>query len=329
MGRIAVFFAGLIASTGLAVAAAPAAGAATVRELAGGPLVLTRLGPFHSYRVVVEAAALPTRTVVAVELVRVQGAASQTTDFSFSLRRAALRIGRDAASASLDTGSAMGRFGRIRLTFTCSRRAPGGARSRCLGSRRARSGRLTGMVDVRTKLGRIFASSLPARLVAMNLPLPGSTAGGGIGAGQPSIGRPNCRQYPHAAVLAVVPTAKPTARFALGTLLAARQGSGPIVLMAAVTRQRPPATEVGAIQAAVPRSALALDGTRTARFDASGVPFLSGRVTFSRTGSLPGCATRAAVGTVAGSLRARLDFFGTVSLLTATRTAGAILIGPA
>jgi len=330
MGRITVFFAGLIASTSLAAAVAPAASAATVTELAGGPLVLARLGPFHDYQMVVEAATLPTHTVVAVELVRMQGGATQTTAFSFNLRRRALSIGRDAASASLDTGAAMGSFGRIRLTFSCRRRAPGGGSSPCLGSRRARNGRLTGVVDVRTPLGRIRASSLPAKLVTKTLSLPSSASGGLLGAGQPSSGRPNCRQYPHAAVLAVVPTAKPTARhFTLATFFAARQGSGPIALMAAVIRQRPPATETAAIEAAVPRSALVLDGTRSARFDASGIPFLSGRVIFSRAGSLPGCTARAAIGTATGSLRARLDFSGEVPILTSTRTSGAVLIGPA
>lgn len=326
MGRITFFFAGLIASASLAAAVAPAADAANLRELVGGPLVVARLGPFHRYRVVVEAAALPTHTVVGVELVRMKGGASQTTTFTFNVPRRALRIGRDAATASLDTGSAMGSFGRVRLTFSCRRRAPS---SRCLGSRRARSGKLTGVVDVRTELGRIHASSLPARLVTKKLSLPGSASGGILGAGQPSSGRPNCRQYPHAAVLAVVPTAKPTRNFTLATFVAARQGSGPMALVAEVVRSRPPATETASIEAAVPRSALALDGTRSARFDASDVPFLSGRVTFSRTGSLPGCTARAAIGTAGGSLRARLDFFGTVSPLTTTREAGAILIGPA
>jgi hypothetical protein len=326
MGRITVFFAGLIASTSLAAAAAPAASATTVRELVGGPLVLKTLGPFPGYRVVVEAGTLPTRTFVAVELVRTQGSATQTTASNFKLPRSALGISHNLASASLDTGSAMGSFGRIRLIFTCRRRAPGGAGSPCLGSAHARSGTLTGVVDVRTELGRIQATSLPARLVTKKLSLPG----GILGAGQPSSGRPNCRQYPHAAVLAVVPTAEPNAHdFTLGTFLAARQGSGPIALMVAVIRQRPPATEVAAIEATVPRSALALDGTRTARFDASGIPFLSGRVSFSRTGSLPGCTARAAIGTATGSLHARLDFFGDVPVLRGTRTSGAILIGPA
>jgi hypothetical protein len=327
MNRFSLFAFAVLASLPLAGSATSTAGAATVRELAGGPLALARLGPFRGYRVVVEAATMPAHAVVAVEFTRTEGTATQTTTFTFNVPRIALRISRDLRSAALDTGSAIGSFGRIRLTFSCRRRAPGGAGSPCLGSTRARSGTLTGAVDFRTRFGRIQTSSLPAKLITQQLP--GSATGGILG-GQPSSGRPNCRQYPHAAVLAVMPGAKATARsFALATFLAARQGSGPIALLAAAIRRRPPATEVAGIEATVPRSALALNGTRAARFDGTGIPFLSGGVGFMRTGSLPGCTARAAVGAASGSLRAHLDFFGTVSLLSATREGGAILIGPA
>jgi hypothetical protein len=121
----------------------------------------------------------------------------------------------------------------------------------------------------------------------------------------------------------------------LGGFLAVRPRSGPIGLFVAVMRDppthpRPLATETVAVQSLAPRSALTLNGTRSARLNVAGAPFVLGRVRFSRSIPVPGCPVRGALGTATGSLRLRSDFFGTLQvLLTNTGKPPAILIGPA
>lgn len=310
----------------LGTVATSEASAAVVPELDAGPLVLKKLGQFTDYTMAVAAADVNGRAVVAAEFARAQQGAVQTTVYSFSLPVSTVRISRNLDQATLDTRSGMGRFGRIRLTFKCRRRTPSDPRSPCTGSRRARAGTVAGSLDVRTTLGGVAAMSLPARIAlkTVSSAQPGVSPGGAT----PGIGRPSCGQYPRAAVLAMLPGASPGRKFALGAFLAARPGSGPMQLLAFLSRHSPPATETVALDASAPRSALTLEGTRAARFRASGIPFLQGSVGFSRAAPLPGCTRRAALGTVRGSLRARFDFFGTVSLLTTSRSAAAILIGP-
>jgi hypothetical protein len=303
------------------------ANAATYPELSGGPVVAANVGGLPGYRMAVLAAPLGGHAVVALELERVRGSAVQTAIYRFSLPKHALRIGRGLVSATLDTGSGLGRFGRIRMTFSCRRRAARSTRTGCVGSPHARSGTLTGVLDVHTGVGRIRARSLPAKLVTKKMPLPSSGSGASLGAGQPTSA-PNCRQYPHAAVLAVIPTSGKVPRdFALVTFLVARTAAGPAELVLVLARQRPPATETVTLEAGVPRSSLTLSGTRSARFGASGTPFLRGRLSFSGAAPLPGCTHRGAIGTATGSLRARTPF-GTVPILTA-HTPGAVVIAPA
>ena len=177
------------------------------------------------------------------------------------------------------------------------------------------------MLDVRTDFGaRIRLRSLPAKLVLRKAPLT-----------SPAVGTsPSCGQYRHSSVLAVGPVATATShKFGLGGFLAVRAGAGPIRLLVGVIRSRPPAVENAGIESPAPRSALRLTGTQSARVDGSGVPFFRGRLAFSRAAPFPGCPNPAAVGTAAGSLRARFDFFGTVPLLKMGRAAPAILIAPA
>lgn len=327
MKRFILIAAVVLAGAASATSVTAEANAATYPELAGGPVVAANVGGLPGYRIGVLAAPLGGRAVVALELERVRGGAVQTTLYRFSLPKHALRISRNLASATLDTGSGLGRFGRILMTFSCRKRTAGSARTVCMGSPHARTGTLTGVLDVHTGVGRIRARSLPAKLVTKKLPLPSSGSGVNLGTGQPTTA-PNCRQYPHAAVLAVIPTSGKVPRdFALVTFLVARTAKGQGELLLVLARQRPPATEMVTLEAAVPRSSLTLNETRGARFAASGIPFLRGRLSFSGAAPLPGCTRRGAVGTVAGSLRARTPF-GTVPILTA-HTPGAILIAPA
>ena len=311
MGRITVLIATLLTGAALADSATAASNPTRVPELAGGPLVLGKLGPFSGYRMQVAAAARPGHSVAAVEFVRTVRGVTQTTAYTFTLAPGALRIGRRLDTATLDTGTGLGRFGRVAMRFT----------------RHGRIGALTGVLDFDTPLGRVRTRSLPAVLAVRKLSNQGSGTGFLTG---PTSSSPNCGQYPHAAVLAVGPvTNTATSRFRLATLVAARPRTGPLALLAAFVGRAGPATEAVALEGAVPRSTLVLHGLGTARFDASGIPFMHGAVSFTRSAPLAGCPRRAAVGAASGSLRARLDFFGAVPLLTATRRGGAILIGPA
>lgn len=311
MGRITVLFAALLASAALADSAVAASNPTGVPELAAGPLVLSKLGPFSGYRMQVVAAARPGHSVVAVEFVRTVRGVTQTTAYTFTLAPGALRIGRRLHTATLDTGTGLGRFGRIAMRF----------------ARRGRTSALTGVLAFDTPLGRVQTRSLPAVLVVRKLPNQGSGTGLLTGATSTS---PNCGQYPHAAVLALVPApGAATSRFRIATLIAARPRTGPLALLAAFVRHAGPATVAVGLEGVAARSALTLHGLRTARFDASGIPFMHGDLSFARSAPLAGCTRRAAVGTATGALRVRLDFFGAVPLLTATRRGGAILIGRA
>ena len=316
--RLTLIAAGLLAGAASATSVNAQAKVATFPELAGGPVAAAKLGGLPGYRFAVLAAQLGGHAVVALVFERVHGGAAQTTTYRFSLPLRDLRIGRNFTSATLDTRSGLGRFGRIRMTFRCRRQAARSARRGCTGSPRARGGTMTGVLDVHTAAGRIRGRRLASTLALKKLPLPTPRSGANPGPAQPTTSA-NCRQSLRAAVLAVTPAGGKAARdFALVTFVAARPARGPGELVLVLARQRPPATEIVMLDAVAPRSA---------RLGASGIPFLAGHLSFARTAALPGCRRRGAIGKATGSLRAA-TLFGTVPILP-TRPSPAILIAPA
>jgi hypothetical protein len=291
----------LLATLILGAAASPVAEGATELKLTGGPVSLGRLAPFPGYQMIVVASPHQHKTSVAVELLRTAGGGVQEQIYGFELAPGALRVNHDLAAATLDTGSALGRFGRIRMTFSRSHHS------------------LTGVFDLRTDVGiSLRERSLPAKLAFARVPQPSHVPGVDIGDGKPSVGSPgSCTQDPGTNALTLIGATG--IGFAAG-----RPPSGPTILAAWVQRRRAPAQEFAVIESPGPRSALSFKGLKTARIDAANVPFLSGRLDFSRTGSIPGC--HGAFGTATGSLRARFDFFGTVPAVTTRRAPGALLI---
>jgi hypothetical protein len=325
--RLTVITAAIVAGASVAGLATAGASAATFPVLAGGPVTLHEPGRLAGYRMVVETTKVNDKAVVAIEFVREGGSANQAAVFVFRLPEGALRIRRDLTRASLDTRSGLGRFGRIRMRFSCRRRAP---RPQCQGSPRGRAGTLTGLLNVRTHAGvRVHLRSLPAKLVLKRLASTSTSPSVSLGTGLPTIGRPSCGRYPHASLLAVAPNALPTgANFTLAGLVAARQRRGPMAVLVAMVRRRRPATEITALDLSAPRAALTLSGTSTARFGGPRVPLLRGRLRFTRTLAFPGCP-RGSLGTVTGSLRLRSGFFGPLRVLKPSDRNLAILLGPA
>jgi hypothetical protein len=306
-----------VLAAGAMSAAAPSAHAATELKLTGGPVSLGRRAPFPGYRMIFAVERQPHRTVLAVELVRTAGGGAQEQFYSFPLAPGALRVRSGLGEATLDTGSALGRFGRIRMTFACLRAGRGSADHRarlaatCIGTPRHRTGTLTGRFDLRSDVGvKVRERSLPATLAF-------------TGKGGPADVKPPTATCPrHRGPTALTFSRGP----GLIEFVAGRQRSGPPVLAAIVLRRRPPASELAVIESPAPRRALTTIGLRSASVSAARVPFLEGRLEFTRTGPLPGCAGRGATGTVSGSLRARFDFFGTIPALTAPSSQGASLI---
>ena len=289
-------------------------------------MTLHEPGRFAGYQMAVEATKVSGRAVVAVEFARGRGSANQAAVFVFQLPQSALRIRRDLTRATLDTRSGLGRFGRIRMRFSCRRRA---LRHRCHGSSRGRVGTLTGRLDVRTHVGvRVRVHSLSARLVLKRVARTSTSPGVSFGTGLPTIGRPSCGQYPHASLLAVAPNSLPTGRnFTLAGLVTARQRRGPMTVLLAMARQRRPATEISALALSAPRAALSLMGTKAAQFGGPRVPLLRGRIRFTRTLPFPGCP-RGSLGTVTGSMRLTSGFFGPLRVFIPSGRHLAILLGP-
>jgi hypothetical protein len=293
----------LLATLILGAAASPAAEGARELKLTGGPVSLGRLAPFPGYQMIVVASPHQNTTSVGVELLRTERGGIQEQIYSFELARGALRVSHDLAAATLDTGSGLGRFGRIRMTYSRGHHT------------------LAGVFDLRTDVGvRLRERSLPAKLAYRPVPKPTRHPGVNIGDGKPTVGSTgSCNQDPGTAALTLIGSTG--VGFAAG-----RPPSGPAILAAWVQRRRVPAQEFAVIESPGPRSALSFDGLKTARIDAAHVPFLSGQLDFSHTGSIPGCPGTGAIGTATGSLRARFDFFGTVRALTTSRAPGALLI---
>ena len=289
-------------------------------------MILHEPGRFAGYQMSVEATKVKGKTVVAVEFARARGSANQAAVFVFQLPQSALRIRRDLTRATLDTRSGLGRFGRIRMRFSCRRAA---VRRRCQGSPRGRVGTLRGRLDVRTHVGvRVRVRSLSARLVLKRVASTSTSPSVSFGTGLPTIGRPSCGQYPHASLLAVAPNPLPTGpNFTLAGLVAARQRRGPMTVLLALARQRRPATEISALALSAPRAALNLMGTKAAQFGGPRVPLLRGRLRFTRTLPFPGCP-RGSLGTVTGSMRLTSGFFGPLRVFIPSGRHLAILLGP-
>jgi hypothetical protein len=303
MARLPVAAASLLTGLILGAAGSPAAQGAKELKLTGGPVALGRLAPFPGYQMIVVASLHQNRTSVGVELLRTRGGGIQEQIYGFELPLSALRVRHDLAAATLDTGSALGRFGRIRMTFSRSHHT------------------LTGVFDLRTDVGvSLRERSLPGKLAYAAVPQPTRHPGVNIGDGKPTVGSTgSCTQDPGTAALTLI------RRTGVG-FAAGRPPSGPAILAAWVQRRRAPAQEFAVIESPAARSALSFKGLKTARINAAHVPFLSGQLNFSRTGSIPGCPGTGAIGTATGSLRAHFDFFGTVPALTTRRAPGALLI---
>jgi hypothetical protein len=290
----------------LGAVAPSAAQAATAPTLLVGPVALGHQGPFPGDEMVLEATTGPHGATLVIELSRIAGTSLQEQSFLFRLPRSAIRVRGGLVSATLDTRSALRRFGRIRMGFSC-RRSSGA----CTGSRRNRTGTLAGSLDLRIGAGfRIRERSLPATLKFAKIRHPGGA--------NPGTG--SCTQNPGAQALTV------TRGQGLVTFIATKQGLGPASVVVIVRRTQAPASELGIMSSTGPGSALSLNGLQRASISAAGVPFIRGSLKFTRTGPLPGCRSRGAIGAVSGSLSAHFDFLGTVRALTAQQSPRAILV---
>lgn len=241
---------------------------------------------------------------LSIMFVRRAGKANQMHFYTFPLAAKDFVASADLSKATLDTGSDLGTFGRIKMTFGNAGKLTSLVPTGCTGGFATRSGKLSGAYRLaadRTYFRTIVKTSLPAKL------------------SRSTSGVPTCTTSP--------PEQKPTHGITLSggnpqlaLVTAAKPTGGPVTQSVMASEQRAPASLVHLITATVADTAFTVAADlQTARVEgAAGAPFLGGSLAFRAmelpegvtVPTPPGATQQTVMGTLSGDYTAHFDSIG-------------------